>query len=112
MTLLPGISHLVMDTAPVPPNSSSCLCSTRSVGSVPRTYLDTGDTSACHDQEGEAWIGRSMLRSATLADCAEPCLHPSEEPSLCEVQQDLESKASQRSTEQSVPAEQGFKIAW
>lgn len=43
-----------------------------------------------------------MLRSATLAGCAELCLHPSEEPSLCKVQQDLESKASQRSTEQRV----------
>lgn len=89
-----------------------CLCSTRTTGPVPGTGLDTRDTTACRDQEGEAWIGRSMLRSATLADRAELCLHPTGEPSLCKVQRDLESKAPQRSTEQSVPAEHSFEIAW
>lgn len=34
--------------------------------------------------------------------CAEPCLHPVEKPLLSKVQQDPESKASQRSTEQRV----------
>lgn len=41
-----------------------------------------------------------MLRSATLAGCAELCPHPIEEPSLSKVQQDLEGKASWGSTEQ------------
>lgn len=45
-------------------------------------------------------MGRSMLRSTTLAGRAELCLHPIEEPLLSKAQQDLENKASQPSTEQ------------
>jgi len=37
---------------------------------------------------------------------------PPEEPSLCKVQQDLESKASRRPAEQSAPAEHHFGTAW